>query len=205
MLSSGTTKKYGLYTYIAHDGIVDSFPVRGHNFKTDCSLGEQYIMDIDNDGEKEFVSVVPLASGVDCNIDSLMIYDKDKTGHYKVHSAFGKEMSEKDGMFFCERSGFIKMMEKNIDVKLDKKNKTVTFKSLNSDAVYVSKIDAKSFSFSTFYCVYYVNEKGKLIMETLPSIVLGTDPYEGMPLITSEIVYDGENFSLANTSFSDQY
>ncbi len=202
MLSSGKSKDYGLYTYIAHDGIVDSFPVRGYNFKAMSSLGEQYFKDIDNDGEKEIVSIAPLSSGTECTIDSLVVYDKDKTGRYKAYSVFDADTSDSDGIFFCESSEFIKIMEKNIDVKLDKKNKTATFKSLNSDAAYVSKTEAESISFSTMYCVYHADKKGKIIMECLPS--MGSSPYyEGMPLITSEVVYDGDNFSIANTSFSD--
>lgn len=202
-LGRNKEKEYGFYTYIAHDGIVDSFPARGYNFKWGRSLGEQYIADIDSDGEKEIVSIAPLSSGTYCTVYSLVIYDKDKTGHYKAHYPFGKELPKSDAMFFCEGSEFIKMMEKNIDVKLDKKNKTATFKSLNSDAVYVSKTEAESISFSTWYCVYYVDKKGKIIMESLPKGWTNNDPYDGMPLITSEIVYDGENFSLANTDFSD--
>lgn len=195
-------EKYNFYTYIVHDGTVDAFPVRGYNFKEDRT-GEQYFYDIDNDGEKEFISILPLISGSNCYVSSLVIYDKDKTGHYKAHTAFDNSDES-----FCETENFVKLMKKNVDVKINKKNGTVTFKSLNSKAVYTSKNSGDkvgSVSFTSVYGVFYINDKGKLMMEFLPTSKVGNiaNPYAYMPLITSEVKYDGKNFSLANTSFSE--
>lgn len=201
-LSGGQSEEYGFYTYIVHDGTVDAFPIRGYNFKGDRT-GEQYFYDIDNDGEKEFISILPLMSGTYCDISSLVIYDKDKTGHYKAHTAFDNSNES-----FCETENFVKLMKKNVDVKINKKNGTVTFKSLNSKAVYTSKNSGDkvgSVSFISMCGGFYINDKGKLMMEFLPTSEAEeiSDPYAYMPLITSEVKYDGKNFSLANTSFSE--
>lgn len=198
-LDENAEREYGFYTYITHDGITDILPVRGYNFKSDGYLGVQYVKNIDSDKEPEIVSVLPYSSGACYSVDTLTVYDRDSSGHYREHT-FPIPDSE-DGKFE-------KLMNKNVKFSLDKDKGSYTISSLNSDAVHKGKTDIGSdritdMSFDTTVCGFYSDDSGRLYMSMLP-VSEPFDYLETVPEIISEVVYDGKNFSLKNTRFEKQ-
>lgn len=180
---------YGAYpdyyplVFIEHDGIVDSFNQR---WLTPRAILPQVMHeDIDGDGEKELAVSYYSGSGSGVAVMDLVIYERLADGHFSEYSF-----------------NAVNALEKAVEYSIDSEAHTLSFrvgdKSLNSeftDELYPEGIEEIHWGND----IEYELKDGKITLVAAPN---SSWHYEGMPCVTAQVVYTGDNADIEITDMS---
>jgi len=180
---------YGVYTdyyplvFIEHDGVVDSF--------NQCWLTPRAILpqvmyeDIDGDGEKELAVSYYGGSGSGVAVMDLVIYERLDDGHFSEY-----------------HFDAVNVLEKAVEYSIDSEAHTLSFragdKSLNSeftDELYPEGIEEIHWGND----IEYELNDGKITLIAAPN---SSWHYDGMPCVTAQVVYTGDNADIEITDMS---
>jgi len=185
----GEVVLYGMYldryplVFIEHDGVVDSFEQR---WLTPRAILPQVMHeDIDGDGEKELAVSYYGGSGSGVAVMDLVIYERLANGHFSEYSFDA-----------------VNALEKAVEYSIDSDVHTLSFsagdKSLNSeftDELYPEGIEEVHWGND----IEYELKDGKITLIAAPN---ASWHYEGMPCVTAQVVYAGDNADIEITDMS---
>ncbi len=185
----GEVVLYGAYpdyyplVFIEHDGVVDSFKQR---WLTPRAILPQVMHeDIDGDGEKELAVSYYGGSGSGVAVMDLVIYERLADGHFSEYSF-----------------NAVNALEKAVEYSIDSEAHTLSFragdKSLNSeftDELYPEGIEEIHWGND----IEYELNDGKITLIAAPN---SSWHYEGMPCVTAQVVYTGDNADIEITDMS---